>query len=68
MSDEAGEESKITFWNKYATRRFLAEETLLLIGVEASWNDYGGKVEKQLNLWFSGMILECRGEYAEHAL
>ena len=59
----------VTFWNKYATRTFQKGETLLLTGAEANSRSISSTEKtRQINVWYSAMVLECIGEYEEYAL
>ena len=53
--DDNSNEETITFWNKYARRRFTQGETLLLFNTEISWNTWKTETKRHLNCWYNAM-------------
>ena len=68
VRDES-ETALVTFWNSYATRDFHKGETLLVVGAEMSSRPVSPTAtERQINVWYNAMVLECDADYAEFAL
>ena len=69
MQDESGIICVVTFWNGYATRSWTMGKTFLLIGAEVSLRrSQGSTPERQINVWYDAMVIQCEGEYEDFKL